>query len=95
MKLYKQFQDKRTASKPEINSGEQMTKPEQHLSIRQLLYNHSRGIPSDTKHYEAQYFEGELIPKIHDLTDLDEYKRQLAERKTSLERQFKRKSSLQ
>lgn len=48
------------------------------LTVKELLLNHSRGIHSDIKHYEAQYFETE-IPKFDDITEQIEYKEKLAE----------------
>ncbi len=48
------------------------------LTVKELLINHSRGIHSDIKVNDAQYFETE-IPKFDDITEAREYKQELAE----------------
>ena len=51
--------------------GEILVVPDMHLTIRQLLENHSRGLPAeDVK--EPLYFEME-VPTLNDITDVQQY----------------------
>lgn len=63
-------------SKGEINTEPSKTVPDQNLSIRQLLYNHTRGIPSMTSMKEPLYFDRE-VPQIDDLTDLQAFREEV------------------
>jgi len=54
------------------------TRPDMSLTVKELLINHSRGIHSDVKQYEGQYFDTE-IPRIDDITDLVQHKKDLEE----------------
>ncbi len=47
----------------------QHTVPDQHMSVRELLANHARGLPIHAQTNEGKYF-GTEIPIITDLTDL-------------------------
>ena len=60
-------------------SDELHTLPDQTLTIRNLLDNHTRGIPLGVNHRVGEYFDTE-IPRFDDLTDMVEYKRQLMEK---------------
>jgi hypothetical protein len=64
-------------------SDEVHTIPDQTMGIRQLLDNHSRGIPLGVNTRVGEYFDTE-IPRFDDLTDMIEYKRQLMERNKEL-----------
>lgn len=55
------------------------TVPDMGISLKQLLINHTRGLPSTAKMYEAQYFEDLEIPNIDDLVDLQDARRFLSE----------------
>lgn len=55
------------------------TLPDQTLTIRNLLDNHTRGIPLGVNQRVGEYFDTE-IPRFDDLTDMVEYKRQLMEK---------------
>jgi hypothetical protein len=59
------------------------TIPDQTMGIRQLLDNHSRGIPLGVNTRVGEYFDTE-IPRFDDLTDMLEYKRQLMEKNKEL-----------
>lgn len=50
-----------------------MTVPDMSLTIRELVYNHTRGIGVDIHQPIPQYFDME-IPRINDLTDLDAFR---------------------
>ena len=60
-------------------SEELHTIPDQTLTIRDLLDNHTRGIPLGVNTRVGEYFDTE-IPRFEDLTDMIEYKAQLMER---------------
>jgi CRISPR/Cas system-associated endonuclease/helicase Cas3 len=64
-------------------SDELLTIPDQTLTIRNLLDNHTRGIPLGVNTRVGEYFDTE-IPRFDDLTDMIEYKRQLMERNKEL-----------
>lgn len=59
------------------------------LTVKQLLLNHTRGIPSNVKHYDAQYFEEQEIPNFIDKTELEQYKTDLHSRKNNLDHQIR------
>jgi len=60
-------------------SDELHTLPDQTLTIRNLLDNHTRGIPLGVNTRVGEYFDTE-IPRFDDLTDMIEYKAQLMEK---------------
>lgn len=60
-------------------SDELNTVPDQTLTIRNLLDNHTRGIPLGVSTRVGEYFDTE-IPRFDDLTDMIEYKEQLMEK---------------
>jgi hypothetical protein len=64
-------------------SDELLTIPDQTLTIRNLLDNHTRGIPLGVNTRVGEYFDTE-IPRFDDLTDMLEYKRQLMEKNKEL-----------
>ena len=57
----------------------QHTVPDQHMSVTQLLQNHSRGLPIHAQTNEGHFF-GTDVPNITDLTDLKNYKDDLHQR---------------
>ena len=67
--LKTQFNPEYTRSPGKIMDTTQITVPDQHMSVRQLLANHSRGLPIHAQTNEGHYF-GTEIPIITDLTDL-------------------------
>ena len=64
-------------------SDEIMTIPDQTKTIRELLDNHSRGIPLGVNEQKGEYFDTP-IPVFTDLTDIMEYKNQLKEKEKAL-----------
>ena len=64
-------------------SDEIMTIPDQTKTIRELLDNHSRGIPLGVNEQKGEYFDTE-IPVFTDLTDIMEYKHQLKEKEAEI-----------
>lgn len=66
----------------EIDSISQ-TIPDQTKTIRELLDNHSRGIPTGVSELQGEYFN-EPIPVFDDITDIIEYKKQLKEREKEI-----------
>lgn len=64
-------------------SDEIMTIPDQTKTIRELLDNHSRGIPLGVNEQKGEYFDTP-IPVFTDLTDIIEYKHQLKEKEAEI-----------
>lgn len=63
------------------------TLPDQTISLRKLLQNHTRGIPSPgMKQLQGQYFETE-IPVINDLVDIQEYREELKAKEELLKKE--------
>ena len=86
--LRKQFQKKPFKPNGEINNSPSLTVPDQTLGIKDLLRNHTRGISSNVKIYEGEYYDTE-IPIIDDLTDLDAFRQDLKRRETALKAKIK------
>lgn len=72
----------------QTNNSPSLTVPDQTLGIKELLNNHTRGISSNVKLYEGQYFETE-IPVIDDLTDLEAFRADLKAREIALNTKIK------
>ena len=72
----------------ETNNSPSLTVPDQTLGIKELLNNHTRGISSNVKMYEGQYFDTE-IPQIDDLTDLDAFREDIKAREKALKAKIK------
>lgn len=64
-----QFNPDYIQDKGEINTNPSKTVPDQSISLRKLLDNHTRGVPSHAIHREAMYTDSE-IPDIQDLNDV-------------------------
>jgi hypothetical protein len=64
------------------------TEPDMSLTIRELLYNHTRGVLVDVPAHEPIYLEDLEVPVIRDLTDLDNYRETLNSRLNELEEQL-------
>lgn len=60
-------------------TGDSQTVPDLNLTVRQLLTNHSRGLTNGNHEKSPLYFDYKL-PKINDLTDVQEHKNYLLER---------------
>ena len=84
----RQFVKSYKGSQGETNNEPSETIPDQSLTVRQLLDNHTRGINNPVKHYDPQYFETE-IPNFTDLTEIVEYKENLANQIKEVEKQIK------
>lgn len=69
--------------KGKIMSDEINTIPDQTKTIRELLDNHSRGIPLGVNEQKGEYFDTP-IPVFTDLTDIMEYKHQLKEKEAEI-----------
>ena len=77
MLIKTQFNSKYTPT-GKIMDTTQHTVPDQHMSVRELLANHARGLPIHAQTNEGQYF-GTEIPTITDLTDLKTLRDKLKE----------------
>lgn len=89
MKFQHQFNSDYVPSKGETvdQTKKSLTMPDQTLSLRRLLENHSRGLPTSAVNREGIYTDQE-IPVIQDLTDLPELRMQLEDRAEHLRNQL-------
>jgi len=83
-----QFNPKYHGTSQPIPDQSSLTVPDQNMGIRDLLSNHSRGLPLGAHEREGQYFDTE-IPRFDDLTDMIEYREMLAQKHKELESQIK------
>lgn len=93
--IRRQFDPNRSPSKGEINTLPSDTVPDQSLTIKQLLLNHTRGIHSDVADLGGEYFEDEEIPIYTDLNDINEHKQKLVERSKNLKNQIQAEFELE
>jgi len=84
MKFKTQFNSSYQGDPGSEQSSETQTVPDMGISLKQLLLNHSRGLPSNVAMREGHYFDSE-IPQIDDLTDLQDARRNLELRQKRLE----------
>jgi hypothetical protein len=87
-RLKKQFQTDPYEMIGEINNSPSLTVPDQSLGVKELLLNHTRGISSNVKIYEGEYYDTE-IPIIDDLTDLEYYRQDIKRREIALKAKIK------
>ena len=62
------------------------------LTVRQLLENHTRGVNGETQVKQPLYFELP-IPVINDMTDVEEYKKNLQEQIKSVNEFIKKEQT--
>lgn len=87
MQFKRQFQPDYKGSPTKNTTGEKITVPDEHLTIQQLLLNHTRGIPMNVASRNAQYFGDRPIRPIDDLTDIDQRRRDLLEEQEKTKKQ--------
>jgi hypothetical protein len=68
-----QFDIDYTGHTPPDQDPNSQTMPDMHMTVTQLLENHSRGIDGKVEVRQPLYFETE-IPSLRDITDVEEYK---------------------
>lgn len=85
MKFRHQFSNPPVYTGKEM-SQEKVTTPDQTLTIRQIMTNHTRGVGVDNIVGQGEYFDTE-IPIFEDLSDVMDYKNSLDERKQELDNQ--------
>ena len=91
MKFRRQFKkDYQGRLTPEINNEPSMTVPDMSLTVKELLRNHVKGIHSNVKNYDPQFFDTE-IPRFDDMVEEMEYKEELANKIKNYEKQQKEK----
>lgn len=66
-----------------MDSETNHTVPDDHLTIQQLLINHTKGLPVQNR--EPHYFEDVVIPNFTDIEQVAEYKRQNKEKQKEIE----------
>jgi hypothetical protein len=78
-----------TPDKGEYNDKPSMTIPDMHLTIQELLLNHTRGIEPNVKYYdENAYFDGE-VPVFEDIAEVYEFRENLKTQINALDEQIK------
>lgn len=65
--------------------GKSMTVPDQTLSVKQLLQNHTRGLPTGATNYEGIYTGDTVAPNFGDMVDRDEWMEKQAARKAEVQ----------
>lgn len=85
----RQFNPNLPPAKGEINTLPSVTVPDQSLTIKQLLLNHSRGIHSDIADNQGEYFEDEEIRTYYDMNDIAEHKQELIQRSQAIKERIK------
>lgn len=72
-----------------VGYGKSVTVPDQALSLKQLLYNYTRGIPINERH--GEYLGDSYVPDFNtmDLADIADYKANLSEEIADLEARVK------
>lgn len=83
-----QFNPSYKGTKGDTNNLPSLTVPDMNIGIKQLLKNHTRGISSNIKLHEPQYFETE-IPNFIDQVEKDQYNNMLKASKNDLGIQIK------
>lgn len=71
-----------------VLDDESMTTPDMHMTIAELLMNHTRGMGTGAAYRHGEYFDTE-IPVFYDLVDQLEYKKELAEKIKEAEKAYK------
>ena len=89
-----QFNPKYHGTSQPIPDQSSLTVPDQNMGIRDLLSNHSRGLPLGANEREGQYFDTE-IPRFDDLTDMIEYREMLHEKHKDLMAQVENEKAAQ
>lgn len=72
-----------------INNGKSETIPDQSLTIKELLLNHTRGINTEINQPEPEYFETP-IPQITDPVELAEHLDMLKQNQLEIQQQAKK-----
>lgn len=90
MKKFRTQFDPKYKGTPGISiKGESMTEPDQSMSLRQLVINHTRGIGSNVKHYDGIHTEGVVAPNYEETIDRIEHKRDLDNQAREVEQKAK------
>lgn len=89
-KYRRQFDQSYTGAQGEKNDQPSLTVPDMSIGVKDLLRNHTRGMSSDVHEFDAMYFDNAEIPIMDDLTSMEKYKAELAERTEQAEIQYKR-----
>lgn len=89
LKFRTQFNPSYKGAKGKVFKGESMTRPEDIMSLKQLLHNHTRNIQSNASHHEGIYTEEQVVPQIRDMNDIVEHRNALNERKNDVESKVK------
>ncbi len=74
IKFKHQFNPEYTPDIGETNDQASQTTPDMSLTVKTLLSNHTRGIHSNIKTYDGEYFGDSEIPQFDDIADAHNYK---------------------
>lgn len=89
-KFRTQFDPKYKPDEGEVNNEDSKTVPDDCLSLRQLLINHSRGINSNVSNNEGIYSGDTEIPVFMDINDKVEYQNELLQKEKELSKQIEK-----
>jgi len=89
-----QFNPKYHGTSQPIPDQSSLTVPDLNMGIRDLLNNHSRGLPLGAYEKKGEYFDTE-IPRFDDLTDMIEYREMLHEKHKDLMAQVENEKAAQ
>lgn len=85
-RIRRQFNPDYKGSPGETFTQKSKTIPDQSLTIREILINHSKGIPTNINHHEQGQFLDQEVPRFDDITELMEYKQQLQQEQIELDK---------
>ena len=77
VKFRTQFNPAYKGAEGKVFKGESMTRPEDIMSLKQLLHNHTRNIQTNASHHEGIYTEEQVVPQIRDMNDIVEHRNSL------------------
>lgn len=74
-----QFTTSYKGEKGELNTQDSVTVPDDSLSVRQLLINHTRGLATTTSQRQGVYTEDMVAPIYKDITEVQEDQKNIAD----------------
>lgn len=88
-KFRKQWVKSYKGSEGEKNTMQSETKPNETLTLRQLLINHTKGIGTNARDLGGIYTGDQLAPRFKDVTEYMEHQEMLKNRQIDLEESIK------
>ena len=89
VKMYHQFDPNYDYTRGEsIQEGESLTTPNMHITIKKLLINHTRNIPSQVNENKGEFFEDLVIPRFDDMLDAQEWVEDIIAKKGDMDKEM-------